>query len=150
MSPFVQGLRDKIGHELILLPSVSVLVMDSEDRILLVRQADSGRWGTIGGAIEPGESPEDSARREALEEAGIDVKLGELVGVFGGDGYEVTYPNGDVTAYVTVVYRAIIVAGTPRPDEDETTEVGWFFPQALQSTELHPFARRLLADLGLQ
>ena len=39
-SPFVQGLRDKAGHELILLPSVPVLVTDSDDRTPLARQAD--------------------------------------------------------------------------------------------------------------
>ena len=150
MSPFVQGLRDKVGHDLLMLPSVSVLVTDSKERILLVRQADFGRWGTIGGAIEPGESPEEAAKRETLEEAGIDVELTELVGVFGGDGYEVTYPNGDKTSYVTVVYRATIVSGSPQPDQDETTEVGWFSPADLHTTELHSFAQRLFSDLGLR
>src|SRR5438876_408008 len=64
VSPYVARLRRAIGSELLLLPSVTVLPRDASGRVLLVRHADSGEWGTIGGTIEPGESPTAAAVRE--------------------------------------------------------------------------------------
>ena len=77
----IARLRAVVGHEL-LLPSVSVLPVDEAGRILLVREAghDDG-WGTLGGAVEPGESPAAAAVREAREEISADVELIRLLDV---------------------------------------------------------------------
>jgi len=55
-------------------PAVIVLVTDG-DRALLGRQAawPPGRYSTIAGFVEPGESLEDAVRREVLEETGVRV-----------------------------------------------------------------------------
>ncbi len=55
-------------------PAVIVLVTDGE-RVLLGRQASwpPGRYSTIAGFVEPGESLEDAVLREVLEETGISV-----------------------------------------------------------------------------
>lgn len=55
-------------------PAVIVLVTDGE-RALLGRQAawPPGRYSTIAGFVEPGESLEDAVRREVLEETGVQV-----------------------------------------------------------------------------
>ena len=55
-------------------PAVIVLVTDGE-RALLGRQAawPAGRYSTIAGFVEPGESLEDGVRREVMEETGIPV-----------------------------------------------------------------------------
>ena len=76
ISPHVRHLRDKVGHDLLLLPSTAVLPRDNAGRILLVRLIDSGNWATIGGAVEPGESPQEGAVREVAEEAGVVVSWG--------------------------------------------------------------------------
>jgi ADP-ribose pyrophosphatase YjhB (NUDIX family) len=54
MSPYIARLRSLIGNELLQLPTVATLCRDDQHRVLLVRQSDSGRWSTPGGAIEPG------------------------------------------------------------------------------------------------
>lgn len=151
ISPHVARLRQKVGHDLLLLPSVAVLPRDEDGRLLLVRLADDGRWATIGGAVEPDEAPEAAARREALEEAGVVVTLRRLLAVVGGPGYEITYPNGDRTAYVSAVYDAVVAGGHPVPDHDETTEVAWFAEAELDGLALSAFNRLLLADvIGLR
>lgn len=57
-------------------PAIIVLVAD-EERCLLGRQATwpAGRYSTIAGFVEPGESLEDAVRREVLEETGVHARL---------------------------------------------------------------------------
>jgi len=56
-------------------PAIIVLVSD-EERVLLGRQAawPEGRYSTIAGFVEPGESLEDAVAREVLEETGVIVE----------------------------------------------------------------------------
>ncbi len=145
----IARLRAAVGHDLLLLPSVSVLPVDEAGRLLLVRHAghDDG-WGTLGGAVEPGESPAVAAIREAREEISADIELVRLLDVLGGPDYEVSYPNGDRAAYVTAVYEARIVAGTPAPADGELSELAWFTPDELPVLPLSRFARALLHATG--
>ena len=125
-SPYIRRIRERIGTDLLLLPAVSVLVWDEQDRLLLVRGSDSGTWQMVGGAVEPGESPWDAARREATEETGVHVALSRIRGVIGGPRFQHTSPNGDQVAFVSTVFDGRIVSGTPVPDDDEITDVAWF------------------------
>ncbi|WP_406006874.1 NAD(+) diphosphatase [Streptomyces sp. NBC_00637] len=56
-------------------PAVIMAVTDDEDRILLGRQVHwpEGRFSTLAGFVEPGESIEQSVRREVFEEVGVTV-----------------------------------------------------------------------------
>ena len=135
-----------IGNELLLVPTVAVIVRDDEGRVLLVRSVDTGRWQTIGGTIEPDEDPRDAAVREAREEAGVDVALGGILAVTGGPDFRVTYPNGDECSCVTVIYDATIVRGTPHHDGgDEADAVQWFTPDELATADVNDINRHLLA-----
>ncbi|NEB73880.1 NAD(+) diphosphatase [Streptomyces sp. SID14478] len=62
-------------------PAVIMAVMDEQDRILLGRQVHwpEGRFSTLAGFVEPGESIEQSVRREVFEEAGVHVGEVEYV-----------------------------------------------------------------------
>jgi ADP-ribose pyrophosphatase YjhB (NUDIX family) len=94
ISAHIARLRAVAGHELLLLPSASVLPIDADGRLLLVRHAGHhDGWGVLGGAVEIGESPAGAAVREAREEIGADVRLVRLLNVLGGPDYEVTYPE---------------------------------------------------------
>jgi 8-oxo-dGTP pyrophosphatase MutT (NUDIX family) len=86
-----------------------VVYAERDDRILLLRRAGgamNGQWFLPGGAIENDELPEDGARRELREEAGLEIEGElELVGaypmwVYGGDWLQLSYRgtvrDGDV------------------------------------------------------
>jgi 8-oxo-dGTP pyrophosphatase MutT (NUDIX family) len=142
-------LRSMVGNHLLVLPSVAVLPWDSHGGLLLVRQADSGQWATIGGAVEPDEAPQSAALREAAEEAGVLVELTSIRAVLGGPGYRVGYPNGDQTSYVTTVFDAQVTSGTPHPDGDEILDIGWFTPSDLANLDLHPVGTSVLQGAGV-
>jgi 8-oxo-dGTP pyrophosphatase MutT (NUDIX family) len=148
ISAHVRRLRAAVGHDLLLLPSVSVLPVDAVGRVMLVRHAghDDG-WAVLGGAVEVGESPAQAAVREAREEIGAEVRLLGLLDVLGGPDYEVTYPNGDRTAYVAAVYEAEIISGTPAVADGELSDLAWFHPAELTQITLNRLSRALLTAI---
>lgn len=141
ISPYVRWLRDRVGHERLLLPSVSVHVFDEAKRLLLVRLRDGGVWSTPGGVIEPGELPADAAVREAWEETGLVVRVDRLLGAYGGPHCTVHYPNGDETQYVIIALGCSPVSGTPRPDDDETVEVRYWSREDARDLPLAPWLK---------
>jgi 8-oxo-dGTP pyrophosphatase MutT (NUDIX family) len=111
---YIQRLRRHIGHAPILMVGAAVLIVDEENRLLLMKRSDSGCWGPPGGAVEPGEVVEIAARREAREETGLDVQKMEMFGVFSGPELYYKYPNGDEVYNVTIVYLSRDVCGEIR------------------------------------
>ena len=65
-------------------PKVDVrcVVFNDKDEILLVKERVDSRWSLPGGWCDVGYTPTEVAEKEALEEAGIQVKAGRLLAVF--------------------------------------------------------------------
>jgi 8-oxo-dGTP pyrophosphatase MutT (NUDIX family) len=146
MSEYMRRLRAKVGTDLVVAPSASVLVFDEHGRVLLGRHAETGRWVIPGGGVEPNEEPADAAVREAWEETGLHVVPTRLLGVYGGPECQVTYRNGDEVSYLTLVFEARVLAGVPRPDGVEILETRWVAPAELAGLPMAPWMRRLLGD----
>jgi len=120
---FILALREKIGHDPLWLSGVTAVVV-SEDRVLLVKRADSGAWTAITGIIDPGEQPADAAAREVREEAGIEA-IPERLALVHVTG-PVVYANGDRTQYLDLVFRFRWHSGDPHPADGENTAARWF------------------------
>ncbi|MFP5489317.1 MAG: NUDIX domain-containing protein [Acidimicrobiia bacterium] len=151
ISEYLRRLRRRVGNDLVLLPAVAVLIRDDDDRLLLMREATTGRWQTIGGMVDPDESPWDAARREAREESGLGVRLERIRAALGGPGYRMTYPNGDVCSYVSIVFDATVDPSgeTGEVDADEVAELGWFHLDEIPALDLDALNRHLLRDAGV-
>lgn len=90
----------------------------SKDRlsILLILRQDVPVWVLPGGAIDPGETPEEAVCREILEETGITVKMERLVG---------RYDPINRLAKPTHLYECTPLHGTPTPSA-ESPAVSYF------------------------
>jgi len=147
MAPHVQRRRGALGSELRVLPSVTGIVYDERDRILLVRQSADGVWSAPGGSIDPQETPADAVVREVWEETGLYVAPVRLLGVYGGPTCVVTYPNGDRTAYVMTVFECEERGGTLRGSSDETTAAAFVGATELSSYRTSPWVQHVLPGL---
>ncbi|MBU1110942.1 NUDIX hydrolase [Patescibacteria group bacterium] len=55
---------------------------DSKREVFLVFRSDYPIWGPTGGGMEPGETPQEAALREAFEETGFDIEINRYVGLY--------------------------------------------------------------------
>jgi len=95
-----------------------------------------GKWTFPGGFVERGERTESAAEREVLEETGLEVKAGEIVGLY---SYEDKVP-------VIAVFSGRVTGGEPRP-LDETMAVEVFPRDRLPWSEMaFPSTEHALED----
>jgi ADP-ribose pyrophosphatase YjhB (NUDIX family) len=112
-----------------LVPSVNVVVTNSDSEVLLIRRSDNQNWAVPGGAIDLGESMVQAAVRETNEETGVDCSITGLVGIYTDPQHVILYTsNGEVRQEFSILLTARATSGVPTPG-DESTEVRWV-PQA--------------------
>jgi NAD+ diphosphatase len=116
-------------------PAIIVLVTQG-DRTLLGRQAGwpEGRYSTIAGFVEPGESLEDAVRREVLEETGV------LTGTI---DYQSSQP-WPFPRSLMLGFRAEALSAEIRLDDEELEDARWFSrAQIAGGTPLLPFRQSI-------
>lgn len=129
---FVLELRRHVGQAELWLPGITAVVRRGtgpELELLLVRRSDNGDWTPVTGIVDPGEDPGVAARREAQEEAGVEVSVDRLVSVLAQPPH--VHVNGDRAIYLDHTFACTWLSGQAHPADDESTEVGWFRRDAL-------------------
>lgn len=122
-------------------PAIIVIVSDGE-RALLGRQADwpKGRYSTIAGFVEPGESLEDAVAREVFEETGVLVRDAE---------YRSSQP-WPFPSSLMLGFRAYARPGSPIRLNGELEDARWFTPEELQARGVmptsHSISHRLISE----
>lgn len=147
ISDYIRNLRQKISHDFLLLPSVTILVLDKDKRVLLVRHHNDNLWVAPGGMIEPDENPEDAAVREMQEETGCLVRLTHTFGTYGGSQFRILYQNGDEVGYVMTVYGAEIMEGELKPDGEEILEIQFFSYEETKQLKTGKWLPTVLKDV---
>jgi 8-oxo-dGTP pyrophosphatase MutT (NUDIX family) len=102
----------------------SVVITNNQNEILLVLREDVRLWALPAGHVEPGETFEQAAIREAREETGYEVELDRLVGEY----WRPQYPHGGNTMQV---FAGRVVGGDLSQHDWESLEVRWFPLDAL-------------------
>ena len=105
----------------------TVITRPNRDIVLVKRAIEPGygKWVFPGGYVDRGEEVTLAAIREAREEAGLDVRLDRLIGIYSYAG----------RTPIIIVYAATLVGGELVVDE-EGLEARWFAPTALPWDEL--------------
>ncbi|MDQ0574205.1 NUDIX hydrolase [Agromyces albus] len=140
---FVLELRRHVGTRPLALAGVTAVILRG-DEVLLGRRSDTSALTPITGIIDPGEEPADAARREALEEAGVRIRVDRLAWVH--QIPRITYANGDEADYLDLTFRCTWLEGEPHPADGEMTEVGWHRLDELGEVEEEQ-RRRILTAL---
>lgn len=127
---YVWKVRQKYGHNLLLLPAASVIVERDDGAILLMKRVDTGNWSIIGGYAEENAGFRQTALTELAEEAAVSAKDEDLIpyaSLSNPQTNTVTYPNGD---NVHVFLNSFVVRKWQKLeqplDEAEVLELGFF------------------------
>jgi ADP-ribose pyrophosphatase YjhB (NUDIX family) len=112
------------------IPCVGAVIKDEAGRLLLIRRGRepaAGLWSIPGGRIEPGESDASALVREVLEETGLTVVPGQLLGVVERPG--LAGAVFDIRDYLAVVTGGELAAG------DDADDARWSAPAELTRLE---------------
>ncbi len=140
---YIKALRKHVGHAPLITIGVGTIIENEKGEILLQKRKDNGKWGIVGGGMEIGESFEETARREAREEAGIELGELKLAAICNGSDRFITYPNGDICYASAIVFRTKEFFGEIKNDPDEVFEHR-FFNRDNVPKELNDFDRLFL------
>ncbi|MFX1513226.1 MAG: NUDIX hydrolase [Promethearchaeota archaeon] len=129
-------------------PIVSVhVIIIKGNKVLLVKRAQppsQGRWSIPGGVIELGESVNEAARREVLEECGIKIEIGKVLNI----GENVIHDGKGLVQfhYILIFKLANYVSGEIHPGSD-AAEVRWTTYEELDPLDMHPVARKTIQQV---
>jgi 8-oxo-dGTP diphosphatase len=102
----------------------AAVVVVRDGKLLLGKRGahtrEPGKWSFPAGFVERGERVEDAAAREAREEIGLDVTVGDLLGLYSSNGETVV-----LAVYLATASEGEAIAA------DDLTEVAWFSPNNL-------------------
>jgi 8-oxo-dGTP diphosphatase len=120
-------------------------VIVHEGRVLLVKRGSEplkGRWSIPGGMLEIGETLRQGTAREALEETGLVVEVGEVLDAF--DSIFIDANGRTQYHYVLLDFLCRVIAGELRVGGD-ADEVRWVESEELEGLQVTGNVARVIA-----
>ena len=142
---YIREMRKYVGHAPILTCACGVIIENDKGEILLQKRKDNGCWAIIGGAMEMGETFEETIRRETMEESGLSLGRLDVFQLYSGKDRIIEYPNGDICFGPGIVFITREYEGVMINDPDEVVEHRFF-----KKTELPDNLNRYDKDIILE
>ena len=130
---YIMDLRKVVGSRPLIMVGANVILLDSNNRILLQLRTDNHSWGLPGGSMELGENLEDVAKRELKEETGLITNNLSLFNIFSGEEFYYKYPHGDEVYNVVATFICTDYEGTLQKDMVEVKDLKFFSLNELPS-----------------
>ena len=112
------------------------MLIKKDDQILLVQRMfdpKKGQWTLPSGFVDAGEDPRQAAKRECLEETGLEIAEIQLLDVI----FSQEHPRG---ASIVIIYHAEVAGGQLNPGDDADKaayfKISDLPPLAFESTKL--------------
>lgn len=144
---YINNLRKHVGHNPLLMVGSTMLVLNEHNQLLMMKRSESENWGVPGGAMELGETTEETAKRELFEETNLQVGEMKFFGIFSGKELYYRYPSGDEVYNVSIVYITRDTHGELRLTDGEHFKFQWFplsnLPEKI-SPPIKPILRKLV------
>ena len=96
------------------------IVINEKNEILMVKTHNAG-WVFPGGQVEVGENVIDAVKREIMEEAGVDIEVGEVFCIASNTGKYPGY-NGvkEIPTKIMLDFICKATSGEPRPSDENS------------------------------
>ena len=112
---------------------IRAVVLNEEEKVLLVREREDGLWTLPGEWVDVGESPSESVEREVKEESGYEVRAVRLLALWDRD----KHPHPPIPFHVYKLYfQCELSGGSPLAASTETEGVGFFSKDTLPELSL--------------
>lgn len=127
---------------------VGIYIFNEDGTKILLTQRGPGarheryRWEGPGGALEPGETYEQAAHREIMEELGIHIELGEVIGE-----YDVVVDSND-DIWEAKIFRATTTEMPSIQEPEKCVGFGWFTQPEAIKLSLADYAVKDLRKFG--
>ena len=115
--------------------SVSALIFE-EEKVLLAHRRAIDWWNLPGGAVDPGETVDEALRREVREETGLEIEVGQLVGVY----------SKPLKQEIVLSFRCQVCGGTPGMISDDDIDESRYFALDVLPARTLPKHRERIQD----
>ncbi len=136
---------DRVSKQGQLAVGCSAAIFDDDQRLLLIRRSDDGRWAVPGGYMEAGESLTEACAREVQEETGLAVHVERLISVYSNPHHLVEYSDTKRFQLVILHFAARPVSGHLSLS-NETSEVKYFSRPEIAGLEIGPLDQARIED----
>lgn len=143
---YIMDLRRYVGHSPLIMADACVLLLNEKNEILLHKRRDNGFWAYPGGSMELGESFEECAKREVLEETGLECLELSYFTHQSGSNMHYVYPNGDEIYTAGIVFVCRKYRRELKVEESEVIEQRFFILDYLPD-DISPMNRTVIEKL---
>ncbi len=131
-----------------LLPGACAIIVNEEEKILLIKRNDSPLWSLPGGTMELGESIGQCCLREVKEEVGIKATVEKLVGIYTSPECVFAWSNGKENK----VWQSFVIAFLLRTKNkkvklnQESVDYQWLYHKDIEKLHTFPFVKDIIAQ----